>query len=129
MTRTEKALDHASPRVRNFDRHMPRHGPRDIRNLPKKDGAGAYNWGRAGEDNVESLRQDIYQGQQPAKKGVGYPPVGGQSTEGDMSFGPEETNKLEKTMAAASTSPTHQLDKVRVVSPEEFQKMQAAAKQ
>ncbi|RKP37401.1 hypothetical protein BJ085DRAFT_29464 [Dimargaris cristalligena] len=75
-----------SPRAVKRDHSLPRHGPQDIRGLPKKNGAGSHNWGRMGEDEVESLREEVYHNDPRVS--------GGQATEGDMSMGTKEAGRV-----------------------------------
>ncbi|KAJ1910284.1 hypothetical protein IWQ60_010733 [Tieghemiomyces parasiticus] len=118
MTRTHEKYTNPSPRVPYHDRHLPRQGPPDVRALPRKHGAGAHNWGRPLEDDVEALREEVYN-DNPAVSG-------GQSTEGDMTMPVQETQRTDRRLAKED-HPTSQ-NKVQVVDEDAFKTLAASLK-
>ncbi|KAJ1956823.1 hypothetical protein IWQ62_005217 [Dispira parvispora] len=136
MTRTDRDKHFPSPRYRNFDRQLPRHGTLDIRGLPKKQGAGAHNWGRLEETELEvdvpQLAPNITQ---PLGSGVNS---GGGATidpaaipqtqqteknEPTRSLGSSATDTDKVSRGRRSSQQTVTGNKIQTVNAEEFKRL------
>ncbi|KAJ1653539.1 hypothetical protein IWQ61_001650 [Dispira simplex] len=138
MTRSERDKHFPAPRYRNFDRHLPRHGngTLDIRGLPKKQGAGAHNWGRLEDTELKvDLPQLAPNITQPLGSGVNSgggatidPATIPQMRQNDqnepnrsMGSSAQESDRVNRGRRPSQQLPTG--NKIQTVSAEEFKRL------